>query len=74
MDEHAKRIDAMEKVNGSGIFADDIHIDGMLYAKPVYSRYPRARIERIDVSRAQTHPDCVKVLTRADVPCNKIGI
>ena len=73
MDEHARRIDAAEKVNGSGIYADDILVDGMLYAKPVFSRYPRARIERIDTSRAEAHPDCVKVLTRRDVPCNKIG-
>ena len=73
MDEHARRIDAAEKVNGSGIYADDIAVEGMLYAKPVFSRYPRARIERIDVSRAEAHPDCVRVLTRKDVPCNKIG-
>ncbi len=73
MDEHAKRIDAAEKVNGSGIYVDDIHIDGMLYAKPVYSRYPRARIDRIDISAAEAHPDCVRVLTKKDVPCNKIG-
>lgn len=68
MDEHAKRIDAAEKVNGSGIFADDIAVDGMLYARCVYSRYPRARINRIDISRAEAHPDCVRVLTKADVP------
>ena len=73
MDEHAKRIDAAEKVNGSGIFADDIAVDGMLYARCIYSRYPRACINRIDISRAEAHPDCVRVLTKADVPCNKIG-
>lgn len=73
MNEHAKRIDAAEKVNGTGIFADDIRIEGMLYAKPVYSKYPRARINRVDVSKAEAHPDCVKVLTKKDVPCNKIG-
>jgi selenium-dependent xanthine dehydrogenase len=73
MDEHAQRIDAAEKVNGTGMFADDIEVEGMLYAKPVYSKYPRARIDRIDVSKALEHPDCVEVLTKADVPCNKIG-
>ncbi len=54
-------------------FADDLRFDGMLYAKAVFSKYPRARIDRIDVSKAEAHPDCVKVLTKADVPCNKIG-
>lgn len=73
MNERFKRIDAAEKVNGTGIFADDIYIDGMLYIKPVYSKYPRARIDRIDVSKAMAHPDCVEVLTKEDVPCNKIG-
>jgi selenium-dependent xanthine dehydrogenase len=73
MDEHAKRIDAAEKVNGTGLFADDITVPGMLYAKPIYSKYPRARINRIDVSRALAHSDCVEILLRQDVPCNKIG-
>lgn len=73
MDEHAKRIDAAEKVNGTGLFADDITVPGMLYAKFVYSKYPRARINRIDVSRALSHPDCVEILLKQDVPCNKIG-
>ncbi len=73
MNEHAKRIDAAEKVNGTGLFADDLEFEGMLYAKPVYSKYPRARVDRIDVSRALEHPDCVEVLTKKDVPCNKIG-
>lgn len=73
MNEHAKRIDAAEKVNGSGIFADDIHLPGMIYAKGVYSKYPRARVDRIDLSKALQHPDCVKILTKKDVPCNKIG-
>ena len=50
-DQRAKRIDAAEKVNGTGIYADDLYFDGMLYAKGVYSRYPRARINRIDISR-----------------------
>ena len=73
MDERARRVDAAEKVNGTGIYADDIDLPGMLYAKPVYSRYPRARIDRVDVSAALADPDCVEVLTRDDVPCNKIG-
>lgn len=73
MDEIAGRIDAREKVNGTGLFADDLYFDGMLYAKGLYSKYPRARINRIDVSRALEHPDCVEILLKDDVPCNKIG-
>ena len=51
MDEYAQRIDAKEKVNGTGLFADDLYFDGMLYAKGLYSKYPRARINKIDFSR-----------------------
>lgn len=73
MNEHFKRIDAAEKVNGSGIFADDIVLPGMVYAKCLYSKYPRAKVERIDVAKASAHPDCIRILTKKDVPCNKIG-
>jgi selenium-dependent xanthine dehydrogenase len=73
MDQRAARIDAAEKVNGSGLFADDIVLPGMLYAKCVYSKYPRALIRKIDVSKAVRHPDCAEILLKSDVPCNKIG-
>lgn len=73
MNEHFKRIDVAEKVRGTGIFCDDIEMEGMIYAKPVFSKYPRARINRIDISKAEAHPDCVKVLTKKDVADNKIG-
>lgn len=73
MNEHARRIDAKEKVNGTGLFADDLFPEGMIYAKGLYSKYPRARINAIDVSKALQHPDCVEILTKDAVPCNKIG-
>lgn len=73
MNERFKRIDAAEKVNGTGIFADDIYMPDMLYARCLYSKYPRALINHIDISKALEHPDCVKILTKKDVPCNKIG-
>ena len=73
MNERAKRIDVQEKIDGTGIFADDVYMTGMLYAKCVYSKYPRARINKIDVSKAIEHPDCVEILLKKDVPCNKIG-
>ncbi|MDO4326260.1 MAG: selenium-dependent xanthine dehydrogenase [bacterium] len=73
MNQRFKRIDADEKVNGTGIFADDIYLPDMVYAKCLYSRYPRARIEKIDISRALEHSACIRILTKQDVPCNKIG-
>lgn len=73
MNEHFKRIDADEKVDGTGIFADDIYVPDMIYAKCLYSKYPRAKVNRIDISKALEHPECIKILVKKDVPCNKIG-
>lgn len=68
-----KRSDAAEKVTGKGMFADDLYLDGMVYAKALRSPTPRAFIKRIDTTEAEKHPDCVRILTAKDVPCNKIG-
>ncbi len=68
-----KRPDAKEKVLGTGEFVDDIVLPGMLYAKALRSKYPRARVNKIDVSNAEQHPECVKILTAKDAPYNKTG-
>ncbi|MCB8814667.1 selenium-dependent xanthine dehydrogenase [Desulfosporosinus shakirovi] len=68
-----KRIDVTEKVNGTGVFVDDLVLPGMIYAKAVRSKYPRAIVEKIDISKAEAHPDCVKILLAQDVPNNLIG-
>lgn len=68
-----KRFDAAEKVNGTGTFVDDIVMPGMIYSKTVRSKYPRAIVEKIDISKAAAHPDCVKILLAKDVPNNLVG-
>ena len=73
MAQRFKRIDAAEKINGTGIYVDDMTIPGMIYAKAVRSKYPRAVVNKIDISKAEAHPDCVKILLAKDVPNNKIG-
>lgn len=73
MNQKFKRVDVNEKVNGTGIFVDDIELPEMIYAKAVRSKYPRAIVNKIDISKAQAHPDCVKVLLAKDVPHNIIG-
>ncbi|SHI56441.1 selenium-dependent xanthine dehydrogenase [Parasporobacterium paucivorans] len=67
------RVDVKEKVLGYGLYADDIQMPGMIYAKALRSRYPRARINRIDLSKALAHPDVIRILTAVDVPDNKTG-
>ncbi len=68
-----KRVDAAEKILGTGEFVDDIVVPGMIYAKALRSKYPRAVVHRIDISKALAHPDCVRILTEKDVPHKKIG-
>lgn len=73
MTDRAHRPDAAEKTLGTGLFADDIRIAGMVHAKALRSKYPRAVVNTIEIRKAQAHPDCIAVLTAGDVPENKIG-
>ena len=69
-----RRLDVEEKVLGTGLFTDDIYLDGMLHASALRSRYPRARVKAIDTSKAAALPGVAAVLTAADIPGqNKIG-
>src|SRR5262249_5521396 len=65
------RPDAVEKVNGKGLYADDLYVEGMLHARALRSRYPHARLLRVDVSRAKELPGVVAVLTSDDIPGRK---
>ncbi len=68
------RVDVEEKVTGSGIYPDDVYMDGMLYASAVRSAYPRARVLAIHTEEAKTLPGVVGVFTAADIPGNnKVG-
>ena len=68
------RIDAAEKVLGTGIYPDDIYLDGMLYGSAVRSAYPRARVLAVHAEDALALPGVVGVYTAADVPGqNKVG-
>ncbi len=62
------RLDASEKTLGTGLYADDLVVDGMAYAKALRAKHPRAKVLSIDAFAAENHPDCVRVITAADVP------
>lgn len=62
------RVDAKEKVLGTGEYADDINVVGMLYGVALRAKYPRALVKKIDISRAQSYPGVKIVLTAKDVP------
>ena len=70
----AVRVDAAEKVRGSGKYPDDVYLDGMLYASAVRSKYPRARVLAIRKEKAEALPGVVGVYTAEDIPGeNKVG-
>ena len=71
--QRAFRVDVRKKVLGFGKYPDDIVMDDMVYVSAVRSKYPRARVLKIDASKAEALPGVLGVLTAADVPNNKVG-
>ena len=68
------RIDVREKVLGSGLYPDDVYLDGMIFASAVRSAHPRARVLAIHTEEAKALPGVVGVFTAADIPGeNKVG-
>lgn len=68
------RLDVREKVLGTGIYCDDITMEGMFYGSAVRAAYPRARVLAIHTEEARALPGVACVLTAADIPGrNKVG-
>lgn len=67
------RIDAKEKILGTGIYADDIELEKMLHGSCVRTKYPRAKFIDIDYSEALKLEGVVGILTAEDVPNNIVG-
>jgi len=62
-----KRIDGYEKASGKALYTRDIQLPGMLYARVLKSPYARAKISRLDTSRAEAL-DGVRAIIRYDDP------
>jgi len=63
-----KRLNGFDQVSGRSVFTDDIKLPGMLHAKVLRSPHARARIVRIDTSKAEALPGVRVVVTGADAP------
>jgi CO/xanthine dehydrogenase Mo-binding subunit len=61
------RPDGVDKVTGRAKFGADLHVANMLIGKVLRSPHAHARIERIDVSKAQALPGVKAVITSADL-------
>ncbi len=61
-------VDAAGKTTGSGKYADDLSLPGMLVGKILHSPHPHARIKRIDASKAMGLEGVIAVVTGKDAP------
>ena len=72
----AFRVDVRAKVLGYGKYPDDVtdaDYPDMAYGSCVRSKYPRARVVKIDTTEAEALPGVIGVLKAEDVPVNKVG-
>jgi xanthine dehydrogenase molybdenum-binding subunit len=67
------KIDAVDKATGRAQYIQDMKLPGMLYGKILYSKFPHARIVRIDAARARALPGVRAVITGEDIPEIKMG-
>ncbi|MCI9150486.1 MAG: selenium-dependent xanthine dehydrogenase [Lachnospiraceae bacterium] len=63
-----QRLDAREKVLGTGKYPDDYYMEGMLFGGLVRSKHARARVLSVDTSKALALPKVAAVYTASDVP------
>jgi len=67
------RIDTLEKVLGSGKFAADLHLPGLLHGKLRLSEHAHARVLAVDTSEAERLPGVQAVLTAWNTPEYRFG-
>src|SRR5678816_798046 len=68
-----RKIDAMAKCVGETVYADDLNLPRMIYAKLLRSPYPHARILGINAARALKLDGVFAVITGDEMP-EKFGI
>ncbi len=66
--EAVHKIDAVDKVRGNPVFADDYREPNMLVGKLLYSKYSHARILSVHSEQAKNAPGVALVLTGKDIP------
>jgi CO/xanthine dehydrogenase Mo-binding subunit len=67
------RVDALEKVTGKAKFTSDFKMPGMLYGKIVKSRYPHAKILRIETTKAERVSGVKTIVLPEDAPNVRFG-
>lgn len=67
------KLDAPGKATGKTTYGHDVRLPGMLHGRILYSRYPHAKITRMDTSRAEKLRGVKCVLTSKDNPPHLFG-
>jgi xanthine dehydrogenase molybdenum-binding subunit len=67
------RRDGVDKVTGRTRYLHDLVLPRMLHGKILRSKYPHARIVRVDTRRARALPGVAAVITAADVEQHPFG-
>lgn len=62
------RVEGAAKVTGGARYTHDLRLPGMLHARILRSPYPRARVRRVDASKALALPGVRGVLHRFNAP------
>ena len=67
------RVEGEQKVGGAAVYAVDVALPDMLWAKVLRSPIAHGRIKRIDAAKALGLPGVKAVLTGADLAGARIG-
>jgi len=67
------RSEGREKVSGTALYATDVVLPNMLWAKALRSPIPYGRIRKVDTGKAEALPGVCAVVTGADVKGSLIG-
>ncbi|HAF29530.1 MAG TPA: selenium-dependent xanthine dehydrogenase [Bacteroidales bacterium] len=69
------KYDAYNTALGNRDFVDDMFVEGMLYAALKFSDYPKAKVLKIDTSKAEKVDGVHRIFTAKDIPGEtKIGL
>nr|MEE4267437.1 selenium-dependent xanthine dehydrogenase [Candidatus Krumholzibacteria bacterium] len=63
-----RKFQAYERAVGKPLFMGGLEFDGMVHGALHFSKHPRARILKIDTSKAEAMPGVIRVFTAKDVP------
>ena len=61
------QVDGLAKAKGETVYADDMFLPRMLFAKMLRSPHPHARIKSIDLTQALKRPGVVAAMTGKDL-------